>query len=98
MAMSEPAEPTPHVDETHGLWIPPRFREFDRQIVIRTPRATIQHFGSNATDPYYGLVDASHFGAVEEIPNPRNPDLAPNSVSLKPQGEEAVTFEVAADE
>jgi hypothetical protein len=79
--------------ETHldadGLWIPPDLREFDRQIVIRTPKGTIQHFGSGGTlDAYYGLISASDFGAPDTLRDARNPDLAPDRVTIKPEGEE----------
>lgn len=84
--------------ETHlgedGLWIPPELREFDSQVVIRTPRGTVQHFGDGPLDAYYGLVDESAFGEVDEFRDPKNPELAPNRVSIKPQGEDAVTLEV----
>jgi len=96
---TEDADEVVHVSEDLGLWIPPEFREFEQQLVIRTPRATIQHFGSTPMDAYYGMVDASHFGEVptrlDTVGNPnQNPHLRPNRVSLKPQGEEATVFEV----
>ena len=73
-----------HPEKTHldddGLWIPPAFRG-DRQLIIRTPRATIQHWGS-LDRAYYGMVDESHFGDVDGMRDPRNPDLAPDSVGL----------------
>ena len=87
-------------DETHlgelGLWIPPELRDFEAQVVFRTPRATIQHFESDGghLDPYYGLIDESHFGDPEDMMDPRNPYLAPNRVSIKPQGEDPITLEV----
>lgn len=49
-------------DAVDGLWIPPEVREFNRQIVFRTPRATIQHFGSEPLDPYYGMITEDSFG------------------------------------
>lgn len=81
---------------TEGLWIPPDLREFTAQVVIRTPRATIQHFqpGGGELDPYYGMIDESDFGDPGDMRDPRNPKLAPTTVSIKPQGEEAVTLEV----
>ena len=92
-----PSEST-HVDGD-GLRIPPEMREFTAQIVFRTPRATIQHFqsGGGETDPYYPLIDETHFGSLEELENAQNPDLAPNRVSIKPQGEEPRVFEVDLD-
>lgn len=83
-----------HVDAESGLWIPPELREYDGQIVIRTPRATIQHIGSRSLDDYYGLVDASHFGDPDEMCEPMNPELAPEQVTIKRQGEEPVVLEV----
>lgn len=85
----------PHLDD-RGLWIPPHLREFTSQIVFRTPRATIQHFesGGGELDPYYGMIDESHFGDPDEMMDPKNPELAPNRVSIKPQGEEAVVYEI----
>lgn len=86
--------------ETHlgsdGLWIPVDLREFTAQVVFRTPRATIQHFqsGGGELEGYYGLIDESHFGDPAEMRDPKNPDLAPDSVSIKPQGEDLVTFVV----
>lgn len=83
-----------HVDPDDGLWIPAAFREFDTQVVIRTPKSTIQHFNSEPLDGYYGLVTERDFGPVEDIRDPKNPDLAPDQVSIKPQGEDAVTLDV----
>lgn len=85
-----------HIGE-NGLWIPPELREFTKQVVIRTPRATIQHFGSSPLDPYYRPVGKSHFGPADEFNDPKNPELAPNRVSIKPQGEDAETFPVETD-
>jgi hypothetical protein len=68
-----------HLDDD-GLWMPPAFRG-DRQLIIRTPRATIQHWGG-LDRAYYGMVDESHFGDVDGMVDPRNPDLAPDSVGL----------------
>jgi hypothetical protein len=86
--------PEPHLEDK-GLWIPERFREFTGQVVFRTPRSTIQHFGSSL-DAFYGMIDASHFGdsADTGIGNPQNPELAPNKVSIKLQGEDAEVFEL----
>jgi hypothetical protein len=84
-----------HVTES-GLWIPPTLRSFTSQVVFRTPKATIQHFesGGGDLDAYYGLIDESDFGPVDELRDPKNPDLAPDRVSIKPQGEEPLTFTV----
>lgn len=83
-----------HLSEDRGLWIPPELREFTGQIVFRTPRSTIQHFGSDL-DAYYGMIDESHFGALPKIASPQNPELAPDRVSIMPQGEDAQIFEVS---
>lgn len=86
------------VQETYidrdGLRIPPELREFDRQIVIRTPQKTIQHFGSTPLGPFYGMVQERDFGEVDDLRDPRNEHLAPNRVSIKPQGEEPTVLEV----
>jgi hypothetical protein len=82
-----------HVDAQRGLWIPPQYRDFDTQLVIRTPRTTIQHY-SDGTDAYYGMVTEADFGPVEEFQDPKNPELAPRQVSFKPQGEPADTLSV----
>lgn len=92
--MPEQAQET-HLDPERGLWIPPEFREFGQGIVIRTPRGTMQHFGDGPMSPYYGMVDERSFGAVSEFCDPRNPDLAPDKVRVKPYGEEAVELTVA---
>jgi len=68
-----------HLDDD-GLWIPPAFRG-EAQLIIRTPRATIQHWGG-FDRAYYGMVDESHFGDLDGMLDPRNPDLAPDSVRL----------------
>lgn len=86
-------------EETHigedGLWIPPALREFDRQIIIRTPSNTQQVFSSDGEiGPYYGMVRAEDFGEPEEFYDAKNPDLAPDKVTIKPQGEDAVTLTV----
>ena len=92
---SDGTERSTYLDDS-GLWIPPEFREFTAQVVFRTPRATIQHFqsGGGELDPFYGLIDESHFGDTDDLLDPRNPDLAPNKVSIKPQGEDPVRLEV----
>lgn len=86
---------TLYVDDERGLWVPPSLREFDRQVVFRTPKGTIQHFGSEPLDAFYALIDESAFGEAGEIRDCRNPELAPNRVSIKPQGDEPLVFEVA---
>lgn len=91
---------TIHIGES-GLWIPHEMREFEGQIVFRTPTGTIQHFESNGgeLEPYYGLIQADDF-CEETSMDPselQNPDLAPNKVSIKKQGEEAVIYEVDTD-
>lgn len=83
-----------HIDEDRGLWIPPELREFDRQIIIRTPSGTVQHFGESPLGPYYGLVTDRDFGEVDELYDPKNPDLAPDHVRIKPEGEDAVELSV----
>jgi len=85
-----------HVGE-NGLWIPPELREFDSQIVIRTPRSTLQHFGTGPLDPYYGMIDESHFGSADSLQSAQNPSLAPDRVSIKPQGDPAREYEVDTD-
>jgi len=82
-----------------GLWIPPELRESSEQVVFRTPRGTIQHFQTNGGDlgAYYGLIDESHFGDPNTFRDPKNPELAPDRVSIKPQGEEPVTLVVKLD-
>lgn len=88
-----------HLDETEGLWIPPDLREFTAQVVFRTPRTTIQHFesGGGHLDPYYGMISESDFGDPDEMRDPKNADLAPNRVRIKPQGEEPVELTVNLD-
>lgn len=80
--------------DADGLRIPPELREFTHQVVFRTPRVTIQHFGSDPLDPYYGMIEAGDFGDPDEFRDPRNPELAPDRVSIKPEGEEPVVLEV----
>ena len=86
-----------HIDDELGLFIPQDLREFESQIVFRTPRATIQHFGSQPLDGYYGMIHADQFGDPGEMSDPKNPDLAPNRVKIKPQGEEPVTLTVETE-
>lgn len=90
---------TTHLDEHDGLWIPPRYREFNVQIVFRTPRATIEHFqsGGGEVDAYYGMINESHFGDPDDMRDPKNPGLAPDRVSIKPRGEPATVLEVELD-
>ena len=85
---------TLHVSDGYGLWLPPELRDFDQQIVFRTPKETIQHFGPSPLDPHYGMIDERSFGKVGKMTDPKNPELAPNQVSIKKQGEDAVVFEV----
>lgn len=77
-----------------GLYIPDEYREFTGQIVFRTPRATIQHFqsGGGELDAHYGMIDESHFGDPDAMHNAKNPELAPDCVSIKPQGEDDVVL------
>ena len=86
-------------DETHldddGLWIPPEFQT-DKQLVIRTPRSTIQHWGEFDSG-YYGMVTERDFGNVDDIRNPQNGELAPDKVSLKIAGEDAHVLEVVQE-
>lgn len=88
-----------HLDDDSGLWIPSPLRSFTAQVVFRTPRATIQHFQSDGGDlgPYYGMIDETHFGDPEDLYHCRNPELSPDQVSIKPQGEPAVIMPVATD-
>jgi len=88
------SNPPIHLHREHGLWIPPEMREYEQQIVIRTPRTTIQHFGGDGLDAYYGLVDASHFGTEDEFWDPKNTELCPDQVSIKPQCEPAEVDDV----
>lgn len=87
-------------EETHldpdGLWIPPELREFDRQVVVRTPASTTVHFGpeEKRLDAYLGGIDEREFGPADGFRDPRNPDLAPDQVSIKPEGEEPVVLTV----
>ncbi len=92
---SESDERELHIGES-GLWVPPEVRDFDRQIVFRTPRATIQHFGSGEMQPYYGMIDASHFNQSGNE-NVKHPELLPNYVSIKPEGEEKSIHPVNID-
>jgi len=100
---SEDSESDPeydtYIDPSAGLRIPPTMREFNRQIIIRTPRLTLQHYQpeDGVIGPYYGLVDESHFGDLDTLDNPQNPHLAPNKIRVKPEGEESVTFSVELD-
>jgi len=90
-------EPTPHLHEGRGLWIPPQFREFGQGIVFRTPKGTVQHFGDGPLDPYYGMITESDFGEPDEFRDCKNPNLAPNKVSIKLYGEEPEVFELEVD-
>lgn len=87
-------EQSVYLDGRDGLWIPPELREFHRQIVFRTPRATIVHFGSNDLEPYYGLIDETHFGPEEDLLDVRNPELVPDGLTIKREGEDPVRFTV----
>lgn len=89
---------TLHIDDECGLWIPTEYREFENQVVFRTPKGTIQHFSPDSLGGYYGMITESAFGPEEDLRDPRNPELCPNQVSIKPAGEDAVVFEVEIDE
>lgn len=78
----------------NGLQLPDTVRDSDTRFVIRTPRTTIQHDGDNPHDPYYPLITPSDFGELTDIDTPQNPDLAPDTVSIKPRGEPAETYTV----
>lgn len=94
---SDGVERETHIDDELGLFVPKDLREFDSQIVFRTPRATIQHFGSQPLDGYYGMIRADQFGDPDDMCGPKNPELAPDRVTIKPQGEEPVTLTVETD-
>ena len=85
-----------HIGES-GLFVPQDLREFQGQIVFRTPRSTIQHFGSTDLDAYYGMIQAGDFGKPDQFRDPKNPNLAPDRLTIKPQGEEPVEFVVETD-
>jgi hypothetical protein len=92
--LTDGGEPTTHVGE-EGLWMPPSLREFEAQLVIRTPAVTVQYFSSDGeTAAYYPLVRPHHFGPAEAFEHLQNPDLAPDRVRIKPQGEPAVELTV----
>jgi hypothetical protein len=78
----------------NGVWIPPYLRAFDAQIVFRAPKVTIQHFSSDDLEPYYGAINESHFGDAEGMYDVTNPSLVPNRMTVKPQGEDAITLVV----
>ena len=82
-----------YLNRSKGVGIPIDFRAFDH-LVFRTPRATIQHFGSGELDRYYGAIGPSHFGDPERMRNPQNPELAPDRMTIKPAGEDATMFVV----
>jgi hypothetical protein len=88
---------TTHVSD-EGLWIPPGLREFEAQLVIRTPAVTVQYFSSDGeTGAYYPLVRPRHFGPADSFEHLQNPELAPDRVRIKPQGEPAVELTVTGD-
>ncbi|WP_276259875.1 hypothetical protein [Haloglomus litoreum] len=92
--ITDGGEPTTHVGEK-GLWIPPELREFEAQLVIRTPAVTVQYFSSDGeTEAYYPLVRPRHFGPADAFEDLQNPELAPDRVRIKPQGEPAVELTV----
>lgn len=80
-----------HVDSDKGLFVPTRLRG-EGQIIFRTPRATIQMFGDIGA--YYGLIDETHFGSLEDLESAQNPDLAPDQCKIKRAGEEPVVLAV----
>lgn len=80
-----------------GLRLPKYLREFEGQVVFRTPRGTVQHFGSTPLDGYYGMVRPRDFGTAEEFRDAQNPSLAPDRVSIKKQGEDTLTFQITEE-
>ena len=42
------------------------------------------------TGSTHSMIDESHFGDLDDIHEPQNPDLAPDGILIKRQGEEAV--------
>lgn len=97
--MTEPTrEEVLSVSPDMGLWLPEDMRDFDRQVVFRTPSMTTQHYGSDPLGIHYPLVRPGSFGDAEELRDARNPELAPNLVSIKKEGEEAEVFEVELHE
>lgn len=98
--MSDADAPAGSVPMTEdGVYIPERLRETDGQVVIRTPRTTIQHFSLPQLGPTYAMVRQDHFGPVESFDRGedslRNPHLVPNRMSVKHEGEDPVILEVA---
>lgn len=63
--MSEPVDRVPLTED--GVVIPEELRETDGQVIIRTPRATVQHYSLPKLGPTYAIVDQSHFGDADEI-------------------------------
>lgn len=80
-----------------GLWLPPEFRNTDGQTVFRTPRATIQHYTALDDAAYYGMIDESHFGDPDDIRDPQNPELAPNEITIKLEGDDPTRLTVNTD-
>ncbi|WP_284010331.1 hypothetical protein [Haloarcula pelagica] len=85
-----------HIGES-GLFVPSDLREFEGQVVFRTPRSTIQHFGSTDLDAYYGMVEPGDFGDPDQFRDAQNPGLAPDRLTIKPRGEDPVEFVVETD-
>jgi len=92
----KPMSDTLHVDDA-GLWLPEEYGNHDQGVVIRTPRATIDHKPGGAIGPQHGMIRPRDFGDEEEFHESRNPELAPDRVKLKRYGEDPETFRVEVD-
>lgn len=86
------------VSDDMGLWLPEDMRDFDRQIVFRTPAMTMQHYRDDALGIHHPLIRPVSFGDTDDMRDPKNPELAPNRVSIKKEGHEPEIFEVGVKE
>lgn len=77
------------VNETDGLELPEDYIGYPDGVVVRTPSMTLEMpTGSEQMTSPLGVVFPRHFDGD------RNPDLAPDKVSLKKYGEDAEVFRV----
>lgn len=76
-----------HLDDG-GLELPAEYRYYEPKIVVRTPGMTLQVASGSLESPL-GVVLPRHFGDGDH-----NPNLAPDTVSLKKYGEGAEVFRV----
>lgn len=86
-----PGDDTLAVDDVSGLTLPFEFIGYDGGLVIRTPKATIEHDPGMRHGPFDPTVEPAFFGGDEPL---AHPELAPDKVSFQKEGGDPQVYTV----